>query len=129
MKYKALLFTFVFICYAALAYAAESKTPYYAVAACGSSPSAMTSGTPGRCSHLLMYAKEGEFIKAVPNPFRNVPGAGPRLITYLKQENIKVLIGDNFGSGNIQILAKNNGIIIYEYKGTGSDAIKSLLKN
>ena len=124
---------FVFACLctlllgaSALALAQQTKSPLVAVAANGNTVSASVGNQPGRSPFFLFFDKEGAFVEAVSNPYKDSGNAGIPTLELLAGKGIKVLVAGSFGGRIVEVM-KEKGIRPVEFKGSAKDAVKKAL--
>ena len=124
---------FVFACLwtlllgtSALALAQQTKSPLLAVAANGNTVSAPVGNQPGRSPFFLFFDKQGTFVEAVSNPYKDSGNAGIPTLELLAGKGIKVLVAGSFGGRIVEVM-KEKGIRPVEFKGSAKDAVKKAL--
>lgn len=80
-----------------------------------------------RASYYLLFDTQGEFLKAVPNPFAEVDrGAAPKAARLLASKGASVLAAGDFGSRFVSEL-EERGIGIVRRTGQVSDIVSQLI--
>ena len=69
-----------------------------AVAANGNAPSAAVSSQAGRSPYFLLFDKQGAFVAAVDNPYKDAANAGIPAIDFLAGKGAKVVVAEGFGA-------------------------------
>lgn len=106
-----------------MAYAALEDAVKIAVASDGREITASISNT-AMAGYYLMFNEKGEFIEAIPNPYKDPKGDGVSLTAeFLSQKAVTEVIADSF-SNEIITAITNNNMTYCEYDGIVGDAIK-----
>lgn len=95
-----------------------------AVAATGRTPSAAVSSQAGRSPYFLLFDKQGTFVEAVDNPFKDGANAGIPAVNFLAGKGAKVIVAEGFGA-KIAADMKSKGVQPVEFKGTANDAARA----
>ena len=107
--------------------AQPSKSDLIAVAANGKAISASVSSQAGRSPFFLLFDKQGTFVEAVDNPYKDAGNAGIPMLDFLANKGIKVLVAESFGSKIVEVM-KSKGMRPVEFKGGAKDAVKKALE-
>ena len=109
-------------------YAGQKEIVKIAVAATDRSPVSPVSKQAARCPYYLCYDGEGKFLEAIDNPYKNTRRkAGPSVAKFLSQQNVTIVVAENFGSRIITALAKR-GMASFVYQGNADDAVSRYLQ-
>ena len=103
------------------------KSPTIAVAANGNTVSASVGNQPGRSPYFLLFDKQGAFVEAATNPYKDSGNAGIPTLDFLAIKGIKVLVAESFGPKIVEVM-KDKGIRPVEFKGGAKDAVKRALE-
>ncbi len=98
-----------------------------AVAASNKTASASVSSQAGRSPFFLLFDKQGTFVEAVGNPYKDAGNAGIPTLDFLAGKGIKVLVAEGFGSKIVEVM-KSKGMRPVEFKGNATDAVKKALE-
>ena len=109
------------------AFAQPVKSPLIAVAAIDKTVSAPVSSQAGRSPFFLLFDKQGNFVEAVGNPYKDAGNAGIPTLDFLASRGIKVLVAESYGPKIVEVM-KDKGIRSVEFKGSAKDAIKKALE-
>lgn len=109
------------------ALAQQGKSPTIAVAANGNSLSASVGNQPGRSPFFLFFDKQGAFVEAASNPYKDAGNAGIPALDFLASKGIKVLVAESYGPKIVEVM-KEKGIRPVEFKGSAKDAVKKALE-
>jgi predicted Fe-Mo cluster-binding NifX family protein len=107
--------------------AQQSRSDMIAVAASNKTPSASVSSQAGRSPFFLLFDKQGTFVEAVDNPYKDAGNAGIPTLDFLAGKGVKVLVAEGFGSRIVEVM-KSKGIRPVEFKGNAQDAVKKALE-
>lgn len=107
--------------------AQQNRSEMIAVAASNKTPSASVSSQAGRSPFFLLYDKQGAFVEAVDNPYKDAGNAGIPVLDYLASKGAKVIVAESFGSRIVDEM-KSKGLRPLEFKGSASDAVKKALQ-
>jgi len=107
--------------------AQQSKSDMIAVAANGKAISAPVSNQAGRSPFFLLFDKQGSFLEAVDNPYKDAGNAGIPTLDFLAGKGAKVVVAEGFGSKIVEVM-KGKGIRPVEFKGNAADAVKKALE-
>ena len=108
------------------AFAQQGKAAMLAVAANGNTASAGVGNQAGRSPFFLFFDKQGTFVEAVSNPYKDSGNAGIPALELLAGKGIKVLVAESFGGRIVEVM-KEKGIRPVEFKGSAKDAAKKAL--
>jgi predicted Fe-Mo cluster-binding NifX family protein len=108
------------------ALAGEGKTERIAVAANGQTPASTVGKQPGRAVFFLFFDKQGTFIEAVDNPYKDAGSAGISTVDFLAGKGVSVLVAEGYGPKIVEVM-KGKGIRAVTFTGTAADAVKKLL--
>jgi len=109
------------------ALAQQSKSPTIAVAANGNTVSAAVGNQPGRSPFFLLFDKQGVFVEAANNPYKDAGNAGIPTLDFLASKGIKVLVAESYGPKIVEVM-KEKGIRPVEFRGSVKDAVKKALE-
>jgi predicted Fe-Mo cluster-binding NifX family protein len=98
-----------------------------AVAASNKTVSASVSSQAGRSPFFLLFDKQGTFVEAVDNPYKDAGNAGIPSLDFLASKGVKVLVAEGFGSKIVEVM-KSKGMRPVEFKGNAKDAVKKALE-
>ena len=84
-------------------------------------------GQPTRTESFFLFDKQGAFVEAVDNPYKDARNAGIPTLDFLANKGVKVLVAESFGSKIVEVM-KDKGIRPVEFKGNARDAIKKALE-
>ena len=115
-----LLLTSVFVL------AQQDRAEKIAVATSGKAPSAAVGSQPGRAPYFLFFDKEGAFLEAIDNPFKDAGGAGISAVEFLAGKGVTVLVAGDYGPRIVEVM-KGKGIRAVTFTGTAADAVKKLV--
>ena len=107
-------------------FAQQSKSDMIAVAANGKTVSASVSSQAGRSPFFLLFDKQGAFVEAVDNPYKDAGTAGILTLDFLASKGAKVLVAEGFGSKIVEVM-KEKGMRPVEFKGNAKDAVQKAL--
>lgn len=108
-------------------FAQQNKSDMIAVAASGKTPSATVSSQAGRSAFFLLFDKQGKFIEAVDNPYKDAGTAGIPVLDFLAGKGVRVLVAEGFGAKIVGVM-KDKGMRPVEFKGAANDAVRKALK-
>jgi predicted Fe-Mo cluster-binding NifX family protein len=111
---------------AVASFAQQGKSLTIAVAANANTTSASVANQAGRSPFFLIFDKDGKFVEAVNNPYKDAGSAGIPMVDFLAGKGITVLVAEVFGP-NIVGVMKDKGIRPVEFKGSAQDAAKKAL--
>lgn len=97
-----------------------------AVAANGKTPSATVSSQAGRSPYFLLFDKQGAFVEAVDNPYKDAANAGIPAVDFLAGKGAKIVVAEGFGA-KIAADMKSKGVRPVEFKGAAKDAVHAAL--
>ena len=106
--------------------AQQVKSEMVAVAASDKTVSASVSSQAGRSPFFLLFDKQGTFVEAVGNPYKDAGNAGIPTLDFLSGKGVTVLVAEGFGSRIVEVM-KSKGMRPVEFKGNAKDAIKKAL--
>jgi len=109
------------------ALAQQDKSPAIAVAANGNTPSAAVGNQPGRSPFFLFFDKQGAFVTAANNPYKDAGNAGIPTLDFLASKGVKVLVAESYGPKIVEVM-KEKGIRPVEFRGSVRDAVKKALE-
>jgi len=98
-----------------------------AVAAIDKTVSAPVSNQAGRSPFFLLFDKQGSFVEAVGNPYKDAGNAGIPTLDFLASKGIKVLVAESYGPKIVEVM-RDKGIRPVEFKGSARDAVKKALQ-
>lgn len=107
--------------------AQQDRSEKIAVAASGKTPSASVGSQPGRAPYFLFFDKQGTFVEAVDNPYKDAGGAGISTVEFLAGKGITVLVAEGYGPRIVEIM-KSKGIRPVEFKGIAADAVPGVVQ-
>ncbi len=107
--------------------AQQGSSPIITVAANGNIVSAAVGDQPGPSPIFLFFDKQGAFVGAVNNPYKDTGSPGPVVLDFLASKGIKVLVAGWFGPQIVQVM-KSKGMRPVEFKGNAKDALKKALE-
>ena len=107
--------------------AQQNRSDMIAVAASDKTTSASVGYQAGRSPFFLMFDKQGAFVEAVGNPYKDAGNAGIPALDFLAGKGVKVLVAEGFGSQIVEVM-KSKGIRPLEFKGNAKDAVKRALE-
>jgi predicted Fe-Mo cluster-binding NifX family protein len=107
--------------------AQQGNARMIAVAANGNTISASVGSQPGRSPFFLFFDKQGTFVEAVNNPYKDAGNAGIPTLDFLASKGIKVLVAESYGPKIVEVM-KEKGIRPVEFKGSAKDAVKKALE-
>ena len=108
-------------------FAQQSKSDVVAVAANGKTVSASVSSQAGRSPFFLLFDKQGAFVEAVDNPYKDAGNAGIPTLDFLASKGVKVLVAEGFGPKITEVM-KSKGLRPVEFKGSARDAVRKALE-
>jgi predicted Fe-Mo cluster-binding NifX family protein len=100
---------------------------WVAVAANGKTPAAAVSTQAGRSPYFLFFDKQGVFVEAVDNPYKDASNAGIPAIDFLAAKGAKLIVAESFGA-KIANDIKGKGLKPVEFKGIAKDAAQAALE-
>jgi predicted Fe-Mo cluster-binding NifX family protein len=109
-----------------LAPAQQNASDLIAVAASDRTASAPVSSQAGRSPYFLLFDKQGRFIEAVSNPYKDAANAGIPTLDFLASKGVKVVVSEGFGSKIVGEM-KSKGMRPVEFKGNAKDAAAKAL--
>lgn len=107
-------------------FAGEGKTERIAVAASGNTPPASVSAQAGRAPFFLFFDRQGTFIEAVGNPYKDAGSAGISTVDFLAAKGVTVLVAEGYGPRIVEVM-KGKGMRAVTFTGTAADAVKKLV--
>jgi len=107
--------------------AQQGSSPIIAVAANGNTVSASISDQPGPSPFFLFFDKQGTFVGAVNNPYKDAGTPGPVMVDFLASKGIKILVAGSFGPQIVEVM-KGKGMRVAVSTGTAKDAVKKALE-
>jgi predicted Fe-Mo cluster-binding NifX family protein len=107
--------------------AQPGKSPTIAVAANGNTVSASVGNQAGRSPFFLFFDKQGAFVEAANNPYKDAGNAGIPTLDFLASKGVKVLVAEGFGSKIVEVM-KEKGMRPVEFKGSAKDAVRKALE-
>jgi len=107
--------------------AQQNRSEMIAVAASNKTPSASVSSQAGRSPFFLLFDKQGTFVEALDNPYKDAGNAGIPTLDFLAGKGVKVLVAEGFGSRIVEVM-KSKGMRPVEFKGIAKDAVKKALE-
>jgi predicted Fe-Mo cluster-binding NifX family protein len=107
--------------------AQQSRSAMVAVAAIDKTVSAPVSNQAGRSPFFLLFDKQGSFVEAVGNPYKDAGNAGIPTLDFLASKGIKVLVAESYGPKIVEVM-RDKGIRPVEFKGSARDAVKKALQ-
>lgn len=110
-----------------LAFAQQGKSPTIAVAANANTTSASVANQAGRSPYFLFFDKQGTFIEAANNPYKDAGSAGIPMVDFLAAKGITVLVAESFGPTIVGVM-KDKGVRAVEFKGNAGAAVKKALE-
>jgi predicted Fe-Mo cluster-binding NifX family protein len=110
-----------------LALAQQNKSEMIAVAAGSKIASGMVSPQAGRSPFFLLFDRQGTFVEAVDNPYKDAGNAGIPTLDFLAGKGVKVLVAEGFGSRIVEVM-KSKGMRPVEFKGNARDAVRKALE-
>ena len=105
----------------------QNRSDMVAVAANDKTVSASVSSQAGRSHFFLLFDKQGTFVEAVDNPYKDAGNAGIPTLDFLASKGVKVLVAEGFGSKIVEVM-KSKGMRPVEFKGNAKDAVKKALE-
>ena len=111
----------------AIVLAQQSRSAMVAVAAIDKTVSAPVSSQAGRSPFFLLFDKQGNFVEAVGNPYKDAGNAGIPTLDFLASRGIKVLVAESYGPKIVEVM-KDKGMRHVEFKGSAKDAVKKALE-
>ena len=109
-----------------LAPAQQMRSDMVAVAADGKAISASVSSQAGRSPFFLLFDKQGRFVEAVDNPYKDAGSAGIPTLDFLAGKGVKIVVAESFGSKIVEVM-KSKGMRPVEFRGNATDAVKKVL--
>lgn len=97
-----------------------------AVAASDKTVSASVSSQAGRSPFFLLFDKQGTFVEAVANPYKDAGNAGIPTLDFLAGKGVTIVVAEGFGSRIVEVM-KGKGMRAVEFKGNAKDAVKKAL--
>ena len=107
--------------------AQQGKSPAIAVAASGNTVSASVGNQPGPSPYFLFFDKQGVFVEAVNNHYKDADSPGPPVLDFLASKGIKVLVAGWFGPQIVETM-KGKGMRQVVFSGSAKDAVKKALE-
>ena len=107
--------------------AQPNRSDMIAVAASDKTVSASVSSQAGRSPYFLLFDKQGIFVEAANNSYKDAGNAGNSTLDFLASKGIKVLVAESFGPKIVEVM-KDKGIRPVELKGNARDAVKKALE-
>ena len=107
--------------------AQQNRSVMVAVAANGNTVSASVGNQPGRSPFFLFFDKQGAFVEAVNNPYKDAGNAGIPTLDFLASKGIKVLVAGWFGPQIVETM-KGKGMRQVVFTGSVKDAVKKALE-
>lgn len=105
----------------------QNRSDMVAVAASNKTVSASVSSQAGRSPFFLLFNKQGTFVEAVDNPYKDAGNAGIPTLDFLASKGVTVLVAEGFGSKIVEVM-KGKGMRPVEFKGNAKDAVKKALE-
>ena len=105
----------------------QNRSDMVAVAASDKTASAPVSNQAGRSPFFLLFDRQGTFVEAVDNPYKDAGNAGIPALDFLAGKGVKVLVAEGFGSKIVEVM-KSKGMRPVEFKGNAKDAVKKALE-
>jgi predicted Fe-Mo cluster-binding NifX family protein len=93
----------------------------------GDTPAAAVGSQAGRSPFFLLFDKQGAFLEAVKNPYKDSANAGISALDLLASRGVKVLVAESFGPRIVEVM-REKGIRPVEFKGSAKDAVQNILK-
>jgi predicted Fe-Mo cluster-binding NifX family protein len=109
-----------------LVLAQQSTSDAIAVAANGKTASAAVSSQAGRSPFFLLFDKQGRFVEAVSNPYKDSGNAGIPALDFLAGKGVKVVVAEGFGSKIVEEM-KSRGMRPVEFRGNATGAVTKAL--
>jgi len=106
--------------------AQQAKSEMVAVAASDKTVSASVSSQAGRSPFFLLFDKQGTFVEAVANPYKDAGNAGIPTLDFLAGKGVTIVVAEGFGSRIVEVM-KGKGMRAVEFKGNAKDAVKKAL--
>ena len=97
------------------------------MAANSNSLSAPVANQPGPSQFFLFFDKQGAFVEAVNNPYKDAGSPGPAVLDFLASKGIKVLVAGWFGPQIVEVI-KDKGMRQVVFTGAVKDAVKKALE-
>jgi len=107
--------------------AQQIRSDMIAVAANDNTVSAAVGNQPGPSPFFLFFDKQGVFVGAVNNPYKDAGNPGPVVLDFLASKGIKILVAGWFGPQIVEVM-KSKGMRPVEFKGNAKDAVKKALE-
>ena len=108
------------------AIAQQARSEMVAVAASDKTVSASVSSQAGRSPFFLLFDKQGTFVEAVANPYKDAGNAGIPTLDFLAGKGVTIVVAEGFGSRIVEVM-KGKGMRAVEFKGNAKDAVKKAL--
>ncbi len=116
----------LFLCSTVFAQVEQGKI--IAVAAIDKTENAQVSEKAARTPYYLIFDEHGKLMEVMANPFHDVSrGAGPKVASFLAEQNVSVVIAGNFGH-KTTIALDEEGINYYEATGTAKKAVQEFIR-
>jgi predicted Fe-Mo cluster-binding NifX family protein len=115
-----------FLLTSVLVLAQQDRSGKIAVAASGKTPSALVGSQPGRAPYFLFFDKQGTFVEAVDNPYKDAGSAGISTVDFLAGKGVSDLVAEGYGPRIVEVM-KGKGIRAVTFTGTAADSVKKLL--
>ncbi|MBW1894930.1 MAG: hypothetical protein JRI91_14730 [Deltaproteobacteria bacterium] len=128
MKKKSVFSLLVFLVVSFAVSAVSADMIKIAVASDGKTAFSAVDIVAARSSGFLFFDGSGKFVEAINNPHKAVRGgAGPRVVNFLAQKGVNVIIAQSFGK-KMGDAMKAKGISHLEFKGNAGDAVRKYLE-
>jgi predicted Fe-Mo cluster-binding NifX family protein len=79
-------------------FAQAGRPDLIAVDAAGKTPSTAVSSQAGRSPHFVLFDKQGTFVEAADNPYKDGADAGIPAVNFLAGKGAKVIVAEGFGA-------------------------------
>ncbi|MCX7140625.1 MAG: hypothetical protein NT123_05865 [Proteobacteria bacterium] len=121
------VFAAMLIVTSGLGLAQKNKSERVAVAANDKTIAASVGSQAGRSPYFLFFDKQGAFVEAVDNPYKNGGNAGIPALEFLAGKGVTILVAEGFGPKIVEVM-KSKGMRPVEFKGNAKDAAKKALE-
>jgi len=99
-----------------------------AVSTSGIKPDSTVEPVIGRADFFLFFDKQGNFIRAAPNPHRDLrQNSGTLVAKYLSEAGARAVLGGNVGPRAALALRQAGIIISFPHSGPADEAVRRFL--